>query len=104
MQNRSRSIHTSRLDDPLTWGILPVHTYLSSHLTRWSLGASDIIFTNPYGPTYALVACLPSLRSVFSAFFRKGQVLETFRGAGIYQPAVDTAIEKLRAGAWVRPS
>jgi len=40
--------------------------------------------------------------SVFSAFFRKGQVIETFRGAGIYQPAVDLAIEKLRAGAWVR--
>jgi hypothetical protein len=38
----------------------------------------------------------------FSAFFRKGQVIETFRGKGIYQPAVDLAIEKLRAGAWVR--
>jgi hypothetical protein len=40
--------------------------------------------------------------SIFSAFFRKGQVIETFRGKGIYQPAVDLAIEKLRAGAWVR--
>ena len=39
--------------------------------------------------------------SVFSAFFRKGQVIETFRGASIYQPAVDLAIEKLRVGAWV---
>jgi hypothetical protein len=33
--------------------------------------------------------------------FRKGQVIETFRGERIYQPAVDLAIEKLRAGAWV---
>ncbi|KAI0248525.1 acyltransferase-domain-containing protein [Lactifluus subvellereus] len=74
-----------RLDDPLVWGILPARTYLRSHLTRWTLGASDIIFTNP----------------VFSAFFRQGQVIETFRGAGIYQPAVDVAIEKLRAGAWI---
>jgi hypothetical protein len=41
--------------------------------------------------------------SVFSAFFRKGQVIETFRGEGVYQPAIDTAIERLRAGAWVRP-
>jgi hypothetical protein len=40
--------------------------------------------------------------SVLSAFFRKGQVIETFRGGGIYQPAIDLAIEKLRAGAWVR--
>jgi len=67
------------------WGILPARTYLHSHLTRWSLGASDIIFMNP----------------VLSAFFRYGQVIETFRGAGVHQPAVDTAIEKLRAGAWV---
>jgi len=37
----------------------------------------------------------------FSAFFRAGQVLETFRGRGIYQPAVDTAIEKLDQGQWV---
>ena len=39
--------HIFRLDDPLTWGILPARTYLDSHLTRWTLGASDIIFTNP---------------------------------------------------------
>ena len=28
--------------------------------------------------------------------------METFRGEGIFQRAVDIAIEKLRAGAWVR--
>jgi hypothetical protein len=36
-----------RLDDPLTWVILPAQTSLHSHLTRWTLGASDIMFTNP---------------------------------------------------------
>lgn len=40
--------------------------------------------------------------SLFSAFFRKGQVIETFRGDGIWQPAVDMAIEKLNQGHWVR--
>ncbi|KAH8981212.1 hypothetical protein EDB86DRAFT_3087264 [Lactarius hatsudake] len=50
------------LDDQLTWGILPARMYLQSHMTRWTLGASDIMFTNP----------------VFSAFFRKG---ETFSQA-----------------------
>jgi monolysocardiolipin acyltransferase len=39
--------------------------------------------------------------SVFSAFFRYGQVLETFRGQGIYQPSVDYAIAKLNDGGWV---
>ena len=59
--------HACRLDDPLTWGILPAHTYLNSHMTRWSLGASDIIFTNPYGgATYALSShAHPSLQRLF---------------------------------------
>jgi monolysocardiolipin acyltransferase len=39
--------------------------------------------------------------SVLSSFFRHGQVLETFRGKGIYQPAVNEVIKKLNRGAWV---
>ncbi|KDR83457.1 hypothetical protein GALMADRAFT_109958 [Galerina marginata CBS 339.88] len=77
--------HISTLDDPMTWGVLPARWYLSSRTTRWALGASEVIFTNP----------------VFSAFFSLGQTLETFRGKGIYQPAVDTAIQKLNEGRWV---
>ncbi|THV05418.1 hypothetical protein K435DRAFT_712859 [Dendrothele bispora CBS 962.96] len=79
------SNHISTLDDPVTWACLPASYYFKSRLTRWTLGASDIMFTNP----------------VFSTFFRYGQVLETFRGRGIYQPAVDTAIKKLNQGDWV---
>ncbi|KAG2013359.1 tafazzin-PC [Coprinopsis cinerea AmutBmut pab1-1] len=79
------SNHISTLDDPLTWGILPARCYFSSRTTRWALGASDIIFTNP----------------VFSSFFRLGQTLETFRGQGIYQESVNTAIQKLNEGSWV---
>ena len=41
------------------------------------------------------------LGSIFSAFFRSGQVLETFRGAGVYQEAVDVAIKRLDEGKWV---
>ncbi|KAJ8588783.1 hypothetical protein M405DRAFT_792596 [Rhizopogon salebrosus TDB-379] len=77
--------HISTLDDPIAWGLLPTKLYLNSNTIRWTLGASDIMFTNP----------------VFSAFFRKGQVLETFRGNGIFQPAVDTAIKRLNEGHWV---
>ncbi|KAG2043201.1 acyltransferase-domain-containing protein [Suillus americanus] len=77
--------HISTLDDPLVWGTLPMELYLNSNTTRWSLGASDIMFTNP----------------LFSAFFRKGQVLETFRGNGIFQPSVDIAIKQLNEGHWV---
>ncbi|KAG1792448.1 uncharacterized protein HD556DRAFT_1379608 [Suillus plorans] len=76
--------HTT-LDDPLAWGTLPIELYLNSNTTRWSLGASEIMFTTP----------------LFSAFFRKGQVLETFRGKGIFQPSVDIAIKRLNEGHWV---
>ena len=40
--------------------------------------------------------------SVFSAFFRNGQVIETFRGRGIFQPAIEDAIRKVNRGEWVR--
>ncbi|KAF9495717.1 hypothetical protein BDN71DRAFT_1482540 [Pleurotus eryngii] len=78
--------HISTVDDPIAWGILPTRYYLRSRTMRWALGASDIMFTNP----------------VFSKFFRLGQVHETFRGEGIYQPAVDAAINTLNTtGGWV---
>ncbi|PIL32579.1 hypothetical protein GSI_05282 [Ganoderma sinense ZZ0214-1] len=88
-RNRGRGIvtmsnHISTLDDPVLWGVLPARFYRDSRRTRWTLGAADIMFTNP----------------VFSTFFRYGQVIETFRGGGIFQPAVDDAIRKLNCGEW----
>jgi monolysocardiolipin acyltransferase len=47
--------------------------------------ASDIMFTN----------------KLFSRFFNKGQVIDTIRGGGIFQPAVDKAIKLLQDGEWV---
>ncbi|KAF8803775.1 hypothetical protein BYT27DRAFT_7108615 [Phlegmacium glaucopus] len=79
------SNHISTLDDPVIWGMLPAQYYLSSMTTRWALGASDIMFTNP----------------VFSTFFSLGQTIETIRGKGIYQAAVDIAIQKVNLGGWV---
>jgi monolysocardiolipin acyltransferase len=35
-------------------------------------------------------------------FFEKGQVIETFRGKGIYQKAIDESTKKLDEGQWVR--
>ncbi|KAI1789890.1 acyltransferase-domain-containing protein [Ganoderma leucocontextum] len=89
-RNRRRGIvtmsnHISTLDDPVVWGVLPARFYRDSRRTRWTLGAADIMFTNP----------------VFSTFFRYGQVIETFRGDGIFQPAIDDAIQKLNCGEWV---
>lgn len=77
--------HVCVLDDPMIWGIMPTYTYFNPSLSRWTLGASDIIFTNP----------------LYGAFFRAGQVFETFRGGGIYQAAVDDSIKELNEGNWV---
>lgn len=68
------------------WGILPPRTFLDERTTRWTLGASDIMFTNKFTRW----------------FFTSGQVIETKRGKGIYQPAIDRSIQKLDAGKWVR--
>lgn len=67
------------------------------------------MFTNPYVAHHAVdptrcifnAQCLHPPDSIFSTFFRYGQVIETFRGKGIFQPAIDTAIEKLNRGEWV---
>ena len=34
-------------------------------------------------------------------FFKRGQVIETLRGKGIYQEAIDIATQKLDEGKWV---
>ncbi|CBQ68104.1 related to TAZ1-Lyso-phosphatidylcholine acyltransferase [Sporisorium reilianum SRZ2] len=77
--------HISVLDEPTIWGTLPPSTFRNPYTVRWTLGASDIMFTSP----------------LLSRFFRSGQCIETHRGGGIYQPAIDDAIAKLDAARWV---
>ncbi|KAF0517733.1 acyltransferase-domain-containing protein [Gigaspora margarita] len=88
--NRTRPIltvanHLSTLDDPLLWGSIPFKNFLSRHRTRWTLGAQEICFTTPK----------------LSNFFALGQVIPTIRGAGIYQPAMNFALERLNEGRWI---
>lgn len=77
--------HISVLDEPTIWGTLPPATFRNPDTVRWTLGASDIMFTNP----------------LLSRFFRNGQCIETHRGGGIYQKAIDESICKLNEGKWV---
>lgn len=39
--------HISVIDDPGLWGVMPWSSYQNQHTTRWTLGASDVMFTNP---------------------------------------------------------
>ncbi|ODO10724.1 hypothetical protein I350_01321 [Cryptococcus amylolentus CBS 6273] len=84
--------HNSVVDDPMMWSLLPLNTYFpfttpsrTCRNNRWTLGASDIMFTKP---THA-------------KFFNLGQVIETHRGGGIFQEAVDRAVQLLQDGSWI---
>lgn len=79
------SNHTSTVDDPLMWGILPWRTLFQSDQLRWALGAEELLFTN----------------ALFRWFFSTGQVLPIRRGQGISQPAVNQAVRLLEEGRWV---
>lgn len=38
---------SGRMDDPTLFGCMPPETIQDPALTRWTLGARDIMFTNP---------------------------------------------------------
>lgn len=40
----------SSVDEPFMWGKLPLSTFYSPRTVRWTLGASDIMFTTPFVP------------------------------------------------------
>ncbi|OAE33885.1 hypothetical protein AXG93_3037s1080 [Marchantia polymorpha subsp. ruderalis] len=81
---RSVPVSMYRLDDPLMWGMkgLPI---TDPKLSRWTLTAEDICFTNP----------------IFSYFFRLGKCLPVRRGAGIHQPYMDEALDVINRGDWL---
>lgn len=83
------SNHISTLDDPLIWGALlsnkHIYDLIRREQMRWTLGAEEFTFTNP----------------LTSWFFRHGQVIPISRGQGIFQPAMDCALEILKMNRWL---
>ncbi|GAM29200.1 hypothetical protein SAMD00019534_123760, partial [Acytostelium subglobosum LB1] len=77
--------HTANLDDPLMWGGLPTYISKDPRYMRWTLAASNVCFTN----------------LLYSYFFTLGKCINTFRGNGIYQDAVDFSIDRLSEGQWI---
>ncbi|CAO1328042.1 unnamed protein product [Diamesa tonsa] len=79
------SNHYSCFDDPALWGCLKLKDVCSVKRIRWSMAAHDICFTN----------------KVHSWFFMLGKCIPVVRGEGVYQPAIDLCIQKLKLGDWV---
>ncbi|KAF2074086.1 hypothetical protein CYY_004615 [Polysphondylium violaceum] len=77
--------HISNLDDPICWGILPVNLICNASSARWTLGASNILFSN-------------QLRS---KFFELGKCIKIVRGDGIYQEGMTEVIDRLTEGQWL---
>ena len=69
--------HTTVVDEPLVWGVLPYRHLLHRSGVRWALGAENICFKNRF----------------LGLYFSLGQVLATSRfGAGPFQGCIDAAI------------
>ncbi|KAI9273197.1 acyltransferase-domain-containing protein [Helicostylum pulchrum] len=79
------SNHRSVLDDPFLWGVLPLKNFWKVDKMRWVMGAADICYTTVFK----------------SYFFACGKTIPAIRGAGVYQPGVDMAIQTLDRGGWV---
>lgn len=79
------SNHTSTLDEPLLWSMLPFSGLYNIDRMRWTLGAEDVCFANPFTRW----------------FFGSGQGISIRRGAGLKQPGIDNSILKLIESEWV---
>ncbi|ODQ63213.1 hypothetical protein NADFUDRAFT_4515, partial [Nadsonia fulvescens var. elongata DSM 6958] len=72
--------HMSVVDDPMTWGILPLRHLKNPSTVRWGLAARDVCFSTEKS----------------ASFFSMGQVLPIDRfGAGPFQGAMDAAVHML---------
>jgi monolysocardiolipin acyltransferase len=80
------SNHSSCMDDPLMWGtLIPFKWQFNSGRHRWSAAAQEVCFTT----------------QLHSLFFSLGKTFPIIRGNGIYQPAMDFALDLLRDGHWL---
>jgi 1-acyl-sn-glycerol-3-phosphate acyltransferase len=78
------SNHDSTLDDPASWGVLPVSSFLPG-VCRWVMCAEELTFyTAP-----------------IARYFGWGQGIPTYRGRGVHQPGMELAIERASRGDWI---
>jgi 1-acyl-sn-glycerol-3-phosphate acyltransferase len=77
--------HNSTLDDPLMWTFVSWKTVFLPWRLRWTMAADDICFHN----------------APLRLFFSHVQTMPITRGAGIYQPSMDHALDIMNSGGWV---
>ncbi|KAG9554370.1 hypothetical protein KCU79_g11477, partial [Aureobasidium melanogenum] len=87
------SNHTSVMDDPIMWGILPYSYHWDPNNVRWGLASHDLAFQNKFT----------------SLFFSLGNTLPMHRLAhspygGLFQPTMTQAIRLLSKGPFDAPT
>ncbi|KAH0354496.1 hypothetical protein KCU81_g1443, partial [Aureobasidium melanogenum] len=87
------SNHTSVMDDPIMWGILPYSYHWNPNNVRWGLASHDLAFQNKFT----------------SLFFSLGNTLPMHRLAhsphgGLFQPTMTQAIRLLSKGPFDAPT
>jgi len=76
--------HTSNIDDPLLFGLLPFQLAFSPSSLRWGLGAHNVCFKKPSHGTFCALS----------------RIIPVIRGGGVYQRGVDMILEKMDKGEW----
>ncbi|KAI9659266.1 MAG: hypothetical protein M1821_001523 [Bathelium mastoideum] len=85
--------HTSVLDDPIMWGVLPFRYQWNPDNIRWTLGSYDITFQNrPMSTFFSVGQALPTHRNQHSPF------------GGLFQPTITQAIRLLSCGPFKSPN
>ena len=77
--------HTSTLDEPGLWAMLPLRIFANLQRMRWSLAAEDVCFTT----------------AATRWFFGSGHGISVRRGAGLQQLGVELSVQKLVEGKWL---
>ena len=77
--------HTSTLDEPCLWALLPHRVFRNLEQMRWTIAAEDVCFAGPLSKW----------------FFGSGHGISVRRGAGLQQPGVELAVRKLLEGKWL---
>ncbi|THV75133.1 hypothetical protein D6D28_02037 [Aureobasidium pullulans] len=87
------SNHTSVMDDPILWGVLPYRYHWNPDNVRWSLASHDLAFQNKFTSLFfSLGNTLPCHRLQHSPY------------GGLLQPTMTQAIRLLSAGPFPAPT
>jgi len=76
--------HTSNIDDPCLFGLLPMELAFSPSSLRWALGAHNVCFKKPSHGFFCSLA----------------KVIPVVRGEGVYQRGMDMILERMDRGEW----